>query len=334
MLDIYESNKDMIQNEYITMKSKYINTLSAWFYMIWFIFGGQLRRSSLTLWVSITLSGMVVLWVSIETQRERWDLRHRRVSRGGPTYGQILNIAIFEQAYFVSSSAFPHGTAIAPAILATSNIIRHNYVQSQWSFMYYSNWVIYGVYLVFLMPILTLSCVNTLIDPENDAWVWLWSRPLPRSSIYLAQWIGTLPWVFLLNIGTLLALAIAGGTHGRKAFYLYTPSILLGLVAFTSLFHFIHILFRRPIVIGLIYVFFFETLTGGLPGGIKLLSLTFHIRSVMYNVAKAEGNPVELLSFSEIASPETASGFLFSATIILTLIGAWLSGRCERREIT
>ena len=313
---------------------EYGRMLSSLCYLIWFILAGQLRRNSLTLWVSLVLSGMVVLWVSIETQRERWDLRHRRVSKGGPTYGQIMDREIMEQAYFVLSSAFPFGTACAPSFLIATSTVRHNSVQSQWGFMYYSYWVIFNIYLAFLMPILTLSCINTLVDPENDAWVWLWSRPLPRSGIYLAQWIGTLPWVFILNIGTLAALAIAGGSYGQKSLFLYTPFLALGILSFTSLFHFIHIFFHKPIVVGLLYVFFYETLTGGLPGSIKLLSLTFHIRSLLYNVAQADRNPVQLLLLSEVASWETAMSFLLSATLILTLLGAWLFGKYERKEIT
>jgi hypothetical protein len=323
----------MTQNETFSFSFKYRNIVFSWFYLIWFILAGQLRRSSLTLWVSTILSGVVVLWVSIETQRDRWDLRQRRISRAGPTYGQILDRAIMEQAYVVLSAQFPAGTAGATIILTPSILLRLNSIQSQMGFMYYSYWIMYGVYLGFLMPLLILSCVNTLIDPENDAWVWLWSRPLPRSSIYLAQWVGTLPWIFLLNFGVLTALALAGGIYGRKSLFLYSPSIALGIFALASLFHFFHILFRRPVVIGLIYVFFFESLVGNLPGSIRLLSLTFHIRSLMYSAAQAEGYQVELLLFPEATSADTAAGVLLSATVLLTFLGAWLSSYRERKEI-
>ncbi|MBA2226323.1 MAG: hypothetical protein WHU94_04935 [Thermogemmata sp.] len=323
----------MLQDNTVSFTFKYRNIVLSWFYLIWFILAGQLRRNSLTLWVSTILSGVVVLWVSIETQRDRWDLRQRRIARAGPTYGQILDRAIMEQAYAVLSSQFPAGTAGAVPLLIPSTLLRLNQIQSHLGFMHYSYWIMYGVYLGFLMPLLTLSCVNTLIDPENDAWVWLWSRPLPRSSIYLAQWIGTLPWIFLLNFGVLTALALAGGTYGRRSLFLYSLSIMLGIFALASLFHFFHILFRRPVVIGLIYVFFFESLVGNLPGSVKLLSLTFHIRSLMYRAAQAEGYQVELLLFPEAATWEAAVGFLLFVTVLLTLLGAWLSSYRERREI-
>jgi hypothetical protein len=142
-----------------------------------------------------------------------------------------------------------------------------------------------------------------------------------------------LPWIFLLNFSVLAALALAGGIYGQKSLFLYSPSIMLGIFALASLFHFFHILFRRPVVIGLIYVFFFESLVGNLPGSVKLLSLTFHIRSLMYSAAQAEGYQVELLLFPEATSADTAAGVLLSATVLLTLLGAWLSSYRERREI-
>lgn len=320
----------MAQSKFFSSVPNYGNVVASWFYLVWFILGGRLRRSSLTLWVSTILSGIVVLWVSLETQRERWDLRQRRISREGPTYGQLIDLAIMEQAYVVLSAQSLAGITPATTLLVPSTYLRLNHVQSQWGFMYYSYWIMYGVYLGFLMPLLTLSCVNTLIDSENDAWVWLWSRPLPSGAVYIAQWVGTLPWVFLLNFGVLIALAVAGGTYGCKSLFLYSQSIMLGIFALASLFHFFHILFRRPVVIGLIYVFFFESLVGNLPGSIKLLSLTFHIRSLMYSAAQAEGCHVELLLFPESASVDTATGVLLSATVLLTLMGAWLSSRRER----
>ena len=47
---------------------------------------------------------------------------------------------------------------------------------------------------------------------------------------------------------------------------LLPPSVLAGSIALAALFHLMGALVRRPAVVGLVYIFFFETLVANLPG--------------------------------------------------------------------
>ena len=91
-------------------------------------------------------------------------------------------------------------------------------------------------------------------------------------------------------------------------------------------------IFRRPVVVGLVYVFFFEALVGSLPGSLKLLSLTFYARCLMYNAAETAGYPVEMLEVSQTVTTTTALAVLSSAAIVLTGLGMWLFSRSEYRD--
>ena len=103
---------------------------------------------------------------------------------------------------------------------------------------------------------------------------------------------------------------------------MYWPAAALATVAFAALFHLIGAIFRRPVVVGLVYVFFFEALVGSLPGSLKLLSLTFYARSLMYNEAAAAGLPGrDAASVSQAVSSTTAWAVLASATVGLTCAG-------------
>ena len=111
---------------------------------------------------------------------------------------------------------------------------------------------------------------------------------------------------------------------GRIALAAYWPAAAAATIAFSALFHLIGAIFRRPVVVGLVYVFFYEALVAALPGSLKLLSLTFYARSLMYNAAAAEGYPVDILEIPQAVSSTTAWSVLGIATVFLTLLGMWL----------
>ena len=94
------------------------------------------------------------------------------------------------------------------------------------------------------------------------------------------------------------------GRRGLRA--LLARGRRLATISFSALFHLIGAIFRRPVVVGLVYVFFFEALVGSLPGSLKLLSLTFYARCLMYNAAETAGYPVEMLEVSQTVTSPTA----------------------------
>ena len=200
--------------------------------------------------------------------------------------------------------------------------------------MNFSRWVVLGAFLGFVLPLFTLAYSTAAFGTERESrsLVWLMTRPIPRPAIYLAKYFGTLPWAVLFGIGGFAALCLAGGEYGRKALALYWPAAVIATVTFSALFHLIGAIFRRPVVVGLVYVFFFEALVGSLPGSLKLLSLTFYARCLMYNAAEAADYPVEMLEVSQIVSSTTAWSVLICAAIALTALGMWLFSRLEYRD--
>jgi hypothetical protein len=125
---------------------------------------------------------------------------------------------------------------------------------------------------------------------------------------------------------------VVGGEQGRTALRLYWPAAVAGTVAFAALFHLVGAVFRRPVVVGLVYIFFFEALVANLPGSLKLLSLTFYTRCLMYNEASAAGYPVDMLEVAGAVSDTTAWAVLLIAAVGLTGLGMWLFGRGEHRD--
>lgn len=303
-------------------------------------------------WVSLGLLAMIVAWVSIVTESTAgWELPDRRIGRRLPTYRQYAEMELLPNRYDLKRYSPDAVPPIAPyeapspfdplknsvqtlilsipyAVLGSEKFVK------DWGFMNFSLWVIFGTYLGFILPLFTLSYATAAFgtDRESRSLVWLMTRPIPRSGIYLAKFLGALPWCVLFGLGGFAALCLAGGEFGRKALAIYWPAATGATIAFSALFHMIGAIFRRPVVVGLVYVFFFEALVSALPGSLKLLSLTFYARSLMYNAAAKGDYPVDMLDFQQAVSSTTAWAVLSAATLLLTVLGMWLFARSEYRD--
>ena len=249
-------------------------------------------------WVSLGLLALVVGWVALVTANPAgWNLQDRRVGRGLPTYRQYAeqNLPLerydprrYDPLAYDKRFAVPGVAPILPhEVPAPFNPVKngiqslilsipHAVFQSEkfvrdWGFMNFSRWVVLGAFLGFVLPLFTLAYSTAAFGTERESrtLVWLMTRPIPRPAIYLAKYLGTLPWSVLFGIGGFAALCLAGGEYGRKALTLYWPAAVIATVTFSALFHLIGAIFRRPVVVGLVYVFFFEALVGSLPGSLK-----------------------------------------------------------------
>lgn len=348
----------VLQSE-ITNQQSQFSPLTAWFVLVAQSFGRHWRVRQMG-WVAGGLLAICVAAVAVITARPGgWGLPERTRFRG-VTYRQYAEQLLPTYRYFgpwndrepnaatgnrpptrtPSSSELPHPLeptrdALQSLILSIPHaVMRSEKFLADWAFMNFSRWVPLGVYLGFVMPLFTLSYATGAFGAEREGrtLVWLMTRPIPRSAVYLAKFVGTLPWCLLFSVGGFAALCLAGGPQGRLALQLYWPAAVAGTVAFAALFHLVGAVFRRPVILGLVYAFFFEALVANLPGSLKLLSLTFYARCLMYNGATAAGYPADMLDVPSAVSETTAWAVLGSATVGLTVLGMWVFARSEYRD--
>jgi ABC-type transport system involved in multi-copper enzyme maturation permease subunit len=286
-------------------------------------------------WVSLGLLMMVVASVAIVTARGGWSLEKRRTFRGGPTYREFAGKLLLPTQVAADAALVPAKYGIQTLLMAVPHtVLASEKFLEDWAYLNFSRWVVLGAFLGFVLPLFTLAYATAAFGTERESrsLVWLMTRPVPRSAIYLAKFLGTLPWCLAFGLGGFAALCLAGGELGERALAMYWPAAVAGTVAFAALFHLIGAIFRRPVVVGLVYVFFYEALVAALPGSLKLLSLSFYARSLMYNAATAAGHPTGMLNLSEAVSDASAWWFLAAATVGLTAVGMWLFARSEYRD--
>lgn len=288
----------------------------AWFFLVGFAFRRQARVRQMV-GIAVGLLMICLLLVMAFTASAGWDRYDWRINRIKP--------------YTVEHVA---GGMARPAIDQSEYMDRIR--QETRPLAVFSRWVVFLLFLGFLMPLFSLSFGTAALGHEREgrSLVWLMTRPLPRSAIYLAKFLGVLPWCLALTLGGFAALCLAGGDTGHQAFALYAPGVFVGTLTFTALFHLFGALFPRPAIVALVYAFFFETMLSELPipGTLKRLSINYYTRCLLYSAAETQNVPTETSSLFVPVSPQTAWIVLIAATIGITALGMWLFGRTEHQD--
>jgi ABC-type transport system involved in multi-copper enzyme maturation permease subunit len=201
-------------------------------------------------------------------------------------------------------------------------------------FLVFSNFVVFSIFLSFLLPIWSLSFATEALggDRESRTLLWVLARPIPRPAVYLAKYVALLPWSVGLSLGGFALLCLAAGQPGRMALGLYWPAVLLGTLAFSSLFHLMGAAVRRPAVVAIVYAFFLETILGNMPGYLKRVSISFYTRCLMFEqVERLNIEPVHPTVYMPVSGP-SAFWILVGLTVGLLLVGMVVFARREYRE--
>lgn len=344
----------------------------AWLYLVWLCFQRQARARQMV-WIALALLGFTAVLVALNAAGGRWGMKHWRYTftpperaqsnfysgpppspkgqGGGLSYPPPPPIRLtYDEAVSALELAPRAGelatavellplrapvptpsTALLDAVAAAARAILNGS-----GFTVFSNWIVFSIFLSFLMPIWSLSFATEALGGEREgrSLVWLLTRPLPRSSIYLAKFVGMLPWSIGLNVGGFALLCVLAGQPGRQAFALFWPAVLWGTLAFCSLFHLMAACFRRAAVVALVYSFFLETILGNMPGLLKRVSLGFYTRCMMFEAAQDYGIQPEKPSVYLPVSGTTAWLVLAGVTVVLLVAGmAWFS-RTEYQDLT
>jgi ABC-2 type transport system permease protein len=307
--------------------------MTAFWALVVFSFQRQWRVRQMA-WVALGLLTLLAVIVAVMTFgpsgwgfENRWSMRYNMLIRDIPK--------LMDQAMMTPMS--PDASGIMMGVLAPfRGILANQPFLDDWAFLNFSRWVVFTMHLGFLMPLFTLAYASAGLGAERESrtMIWLLTRPLPRWAIYLAKFLGGLPWCLAASVGGFAVLCLAGGSLGARAFGAFWPAVVMGTIGFAALFHLLGAVFRRPAVVGLVYIFFFELLVANLPGSLKQLSLNYYIKSLLYNELSTQLTVVspDALEVYAPVSPGVAWATVLLVTMALTGLGMWLFSRQEPQD--
>src|SRR3954464_884359 len=198
--------------------------------------------------------------------------------------------------------------------------------------------MIWVFYLRFTIPVLGVFYGPSLMadEVEDKTITYLFTRPIRRGAVlfgkYLA-YLGCTVFVVLPSVMLVYLLVVPmQGSLGASFIDLVKDLALLalGLAVYGSLFAFIGAKFKRPLLIGLIFVFGWEQAALAFPGYLKKFTIAYYLQAPVPH-AMPNDNALSLIQGAFRESP-TLSASLFGMAIILVVfvtLAAWI---VERRE--
>ena len=198
--------------------------------------------------------------------------------------------------------------------------------------------MIWIFYLRFTVPVLGVFYGTSLIadEVEDKTITYLFTRPIRKGAVLIGKFLAylvctifvVLPSVMLVY---LLIVPMRGSLGGSFLDLLKDLGLLaLGLAAYGALFAFIGAKFKRPLLIGLVFIFGWEQAALAFPGYMKYYTVAFYLQAL---VPHAMPNDSMLSMFQSLFRESVGLGTaLFGLTVIVVAflsLAAWV---VERRE--
>jgi len=194
------------------------------------------------------------------------------------------------------------------------------------------------LYLRFIIPVLGVFYGTSLIadEVEDKTITYLFTRPIPRGAVLIGKYLAYLACTVCVVLPSLVLVYLLvvplRGSLGAAFPDLLKDLLLLGLglAVYGAVFAFVGAKFKRPLLVGLIFVFGWELIVLALPGYLKRFTVMYYLQAMVPHAMPADG----LVSFFQGIFRETP-GFLISLfwlAVIWAIALAWGARIVSRRE--
>ena len=198
--------------------------------------------------------------------------------------------------------------------------------------------MIWIFYLRFTVPVLGVFYGTSLIadEVEDKTITYLFTRPIPRGAVLVGKYLAYLACTVMVVLPSvvmvyLLIVPMRGSLGGSFLDLLKDLMLLaLGLAVYGALFAFVGAKFKRPLLIGLIFIFGWEQAALAFPGYLKRFTVAYYLQGLVPHAMPNDG-VVSLIQGVFRESP-TFLGSMAGMAVILAVflaLGAWVVSRRE-----
>jgi len=198
--------------------------------------------------------------------------------------------------------------------------------------------MIWIFYLRFTVPVLGVFYGTSLIadEVEEKTITYLFTRPIPRGAVLIGKYLAYLASTILVVLPSvmlvyLLVVPMQGSLGGSFLDLVKDLTLLaLGLSVYGAVFAFIGAKFKRPLLIGLVFIFGWEQVALALPGYMKYFTVAYYIQGLVPHAMPNDG-AMSLIQNIFRESPSLATSLLGLAVIWAVFL-ALATRVVERRE--
>ncbi len=193
-------------------------------------------------------------------------------------------------------------------------------------------------YLRFTVPVLGVFYGTSLMadEVEDKTITYLFTRPIRRGAVLVGKYIAYLVCTVFVVLPSVVVVYVSivplRGSLGSSFPDLLKDLALLaiGLAVYGSVFAFIGAAFKRPLLIGLVFIFGWEQAAMAFPGYLRRFTVAYYLQALVPHAMPSEGimGLIQAI-FRETPSLTTSLTALF---VILVVFLAWAARTVERRE--
>jgi ABC-type transport system involved in multi-copper enzyme maturation permease subunit len=194
------------------------------------------------------------------------------------------------------------------------------------------------LFVRFVVPVLGVFYGTALMADEVDdkTITYLFTRPVPRSSVLLGKYFAYLACVVLMLLPSVVIIYFlilpVGGSIGQ-AFPLLAADLgmlAVGVAAYGAVFAFVGAWLKRPLIVGLVFAFGWEQTVLLIPGYLKRLTVAYYLQALVPHAMPQDSALSTLLLVFQDLPPVAVSLACLAGIIVLSLC---LAGRAvENRE--
>jgi ABC-type transport system involved in multi-copper enzyme maturation permease subunit len=198
--------------------------------------------------------------------------------------------------------------------------------------------MIWVFYLRFTIPVLGVFYGTSLIadEVEDKTITYLFTRPVRRGAVLVGKFFAYMACTVFVVLPSVVVVYLAivpmRGSLGASFIDLLKDLILLaiGLAAYGAVFAFIGARFKRPLLVGLIFIFGWEQIALAFPGYLKKFTVAYYLQALVPHAMPSD-NVISLIQgiFRENPSLPEALIWLF----VISGVFLWLAAvSVERKE--
>jgi len=198
--------------------------------------------------------------------------------------------------------------------------------------------IIWVFYLRFIVPVLGVFYGTSLIadEIEDKTITYLFTRPIPKGAVLVGKFLAYLACTTLVVLPSVvivyLSIAPLRGSLGGSFIDLLKDLALLaiGLAVYGAVFAFIGARFKRPLLVGLIFIFGWEQAALVFPGYLKKFTVAYYLQAMVPH-AMPNDSVVSLIQGIFRETPSLVESLVWLAVILVVFL--WLAAvSVERKE--
>jgi ABC-2 type transport system permease protein len=198
--------------------------------------------------------------------------------------------------------------------------------------------MIWVFYLRFTVPVLGVFYGTSLIadEVEDKTITYLFTRPIRRGAVLVGKYLAYLACTIFVVLPSvmivyLLIVPMRGSLGGSFLDLVADLSLLaLGLAVYGAVFAYIGSAFKRPLLVGLIFIFGWEQAALAFPGYLKRFTVAYYLQALVPHAMPNEG----VISLIQGLFRDTPSmiASLFWLAVIWAVFLAFSAAAVERKE--